>query len=59
MPEGAQFSGHVMGAGAGFHNDSAGLEGSEKLDLLFAADLLAEHGFAVLILSVEVKRMLA
>jgi len=55
MPEGAQFAGHVLGTGAGFHDDSAGMEGSEKLDELFAAGLLAEHGFAVLILAVELK----
>jgi hypothetical protein len=48
-----------MSAGAGFHDDSAGIEGSEKLDELFATDLPAKHGFAVLILAVEVKRVFA
>jgi hypothetical protein len=35
------------------------MEGSEKLNELFATDLLAEHGFAVLILAVQVKRVFA
>jgi hypothetical protein len=41
------------------HDHGAGVEGSEKLDQLLAAHLLAKHGFAVPVLAVKVKRMLA
>jgi len=43
----------------GLHDDGARLQSGEELDQLLATYLPAEHGFAMPILSVKVKRVLA
>jgi hypothetical protein len=48
-----------MGTGASFHDHGTGVKRGEKFGKLLAADLLAKHGFAVPVLAVKVKRMLA
>lgn len=37
-------TGHVMGIGAGFHDDRAGVECGEEFGQLLAAELLAQQG---------------
>ncbi|CDY78073.1 hypothetical protein BGLT_00948 [Caballeronia glathei] len=59
MPEGSKFAGHVMGAGAGFHDHRASEKGGEEFDQLLTIYLSVEHGFAVLVLTVKMKRVLA
>jgi hypothetical protein len=48
-----------MGAGTCFHDHPAGVKRGKKFDQLLAAHLPAKNGFAVPILTVKVKRMLA
>ena len=52
MAQGAKLAGHVMRAGTGFHDDSAGVERREKLDQLLAAQFLAKHAFTPAVLAV-------
>jgi hypothetical protein len=54
-----QLASHVARTGTGFRDDGARLQSSEGLDQLLATYLPVEHGFAMPILSVKVKRVLA
>jgi hypothetical protein len=50
---------HVVRIDSGFHNYHARLRSDEELNQLLAAHLPEKYGFAVPILSVKVKRVLA
>jgi len=49
----------MMGTGTGFHHDRASLICGEEFDQLLAAELLAQQSYALLILAVHMKAVLA
>jgi hypothetical protein len=55
----SQQPGHVMGAGAGFHHDHTSVKCSEEFDQLLAAEFLAQQCFALAILAMHMKAVLA
>jgi len=48
-----------MGSRAGFHHDCANVELCEELDQLLAAELFAQHRFAVAVLAMHMEAVLA
>ena len=49
----------MMGASTRFHHDRAGMEGGEEFDKLLAAEFLAQQCFALAILAMHMKIVLA
>ncbi len=59
MSEVSKFAGHVMSARASLHDHRASVKGGEELDQLLTTYPPAEHGCAVLVLTVKMERVLA